>query len=107
MVRNVEEHCKKLGERMQIMQQEFQEQSKKNEQLVFNLKHYPVSSRHFLLTKWWGMRWGVILKGYYRLQQGATLKEYLQKGKVLREEMQIMDMNNIELCLIQDFLGWI
>ena len=37
MVKNVEECCKKLEERMQIIQQEFQEQreeqSKKNEQI--------------------------------------------------------------------------
>jgi DNA anti-recombination protein RmuC len=54
MVKNMEEHCKKLEERIQSIQQEFQEQlgeqSRKTDQISVQIETLSTHSKHSLLT---------------------------------------------------------
>ena len=81
MVKNVEEHCKKLDERMQIMQQEFQEQSKKNEHISVQLETLSSQFQAFLAHHVMGNELGSNSKGILQTLARGNPEGIPSKGK--------------------------
>jgi hypothetical protein len=105
MVKNVEEHCKKLEERIQSIQHEFQEQlgeqSKKTDQISLQIETLSNQFQSFLATQMAGREVGANSKGILntptmeekngthsnqeRVLQGSR---YVQEGQINNQEIQ-------------------